>query len=653
MGQERDRGRPVTASISGIFVVTALGLLLSSAHAAAADSAAACKDLASQDPDPSDLVRMIDAAPGEGTRRQALVIGNDYPGTPKPDGTFERSKFEVPKLVNASRDAKAVARLLLTLQFKVACFLNVSAKSHDRILTAATRVGDEATNGVTLYYFAGHGFADGAESFLVGDGAEDDSMETLRLGSLRQSKVLSALRSRKAPVIAIFDMCRAPVILVDRDGNRKIGEQPLDGYKSISKEPGILAQYSTSPNDYAADLPGQNNGLYARVFLEQVPNQPGVSAEQLLNDKVGTVLAGGLMIDGKLYKQFPSMVASPDDWTKIQIFDASLGSDLDSVMSAVLSLEGMIESGIPAITIACRASVEIRDEWKAAAEPVGSHFTVNQLLDHIAILHQKMRTKGSPCPDILLTRAEASPIVVPPLAHVSRTPVILSSTGENENSFQKAKIGTWLATNAVPLSFNRTKTGSLAMTEQTAIELDSAFVPSSKVPKAIANADVYFTTINNKNAKLVDTKDQIVIKFKEGTAEIVDPEKIATIIKSLKSPSSPSRFALLILPQLKPATPNYLSRLRLTSVRIIAALKQIVKAGIRYDQIVMPSVDQTSPISLATIQPDEILVKFGGGLTPSFDTLSVEAMKPSRTVTGAKQKLELYEALTRDRDIKG
>ncbi len=649
MGQERDCGEPMMVSRSRAFVLAALGLLLSSVVAVAADDTGSCTSFAGQNPDPSTLLQTIDAAPGEGTRRLAIVVGNDYHGAPKADGTFERSKFEVKELTNASKDARAIARLLLTLQFKVACFLNVTAKSLDRILTAGTRVGDEVTNGVTLFYFAGHGYADGAESFLVGDGAEDDSMESLRLGSYPQSKVLSALRSRRAPVIAIFDMCRAPVSLVDKDGNRDIGQPPLAGYLSVSKEPGILAQYSTSPNEYAADLPSQSNGLYVRVFIDLVPGQPGISAAQLLIEKIGPALANGQTIDGKVYKQTPNVVAYPYEWSRVQIFDASLGTDLDSAMAAVGALENMVESGPYAIGLACQNSIQIRDNWKAAAEPTGSRVTIAQLLDRIERLQQKIRAKGSPCSEILRAAAETSAIVMPPLVHVTKAPTILSSTGDSENSFQKAKIGTWIATNAVQMSFSKTKSTNVAVAYEPT-ELDNAFVPSSKVPKGIATSDVYFTAINNKNAKLIDTKDQIVISFKEGTVDVIDPEKIGTTVKNLKNAST--KYAFLILPQLKPLEPNYLARVRLASVRIVAVLKQLAKAGIRYDQIVQPNLDQDSPISISTIQPDNILVKFSGGIAPPFDTLSVEALKPSGAATGAKQNLEIYEALTK-KEVKG
>jgi hypothetical protein len=649
MDQRCNQKRSLSVSVPKLLGVFAFLALQAGSNLALADSSNAtiCRDLVGQDPDPTELTQLITAAPGAGTRRIAILIGNDYPGRPKPDGTFERSKYAVPKLANAGRDAASVARLLLTLQFKVACFLNVSAKSHDRIITAATRVGNDATNALTLYYFAGHGFADGTESFAVGDGAEADTLETLRTGSNRQSWLLSGLRSRRAPVIAIFDMCRAPLTFLDTEGNRQLGATPLDGYRRISKEPGILVHYSTSPNEYAADLPGQTNGLYARVFLDQTPNQPGVSAEQLLNDKIGKILADGLQIDGKVYKQFPNLVAFPDDWTKIQIFDASLGSMLDSVMSAMILLESMVENGAAAIAIACQTSVDIRDQWKAAPDPVGSHTTVSQLLDRIEKLHQRMKDKGSPCPDILATRAEAGPLVLPPLAHVATTPIILSNAGEFADSFDLAKVGTWLTTNAVPLFFNLTKTGSFTASDHAAVQLNSAFVPSSKVTITPSTSDVYFTPIDGRNAKLVDTKDQVVARFKQGTADIVDPDKINSTIKNLKGSKLSSKLVVLLLPQNKPQERNYLDRLRLKSVRIVSLLKQIVKAGISYDRILIPSTDQDSPISISTIQQDEILVKFVGGPTPSFETLSVDSMKPSFVPTGAKENLEGYEAMTR------
>ncbi|WP_338832619.1 caspase family protein [Bradyrhizobium sp. 27S5] len=505
-------------------------------------------------------------------------------------------------------------------------------------------VGD-GTNALTLYYFAGHGFAIGQESFIVGDGAEQDSKEALKTSSLTQSSILAGLHSRGAPVIAILDMCRSQLSIVDAEGHRALNEKPLDGYQAISKVPGLLVHYSTSPNEYAADLPAQANGLYAHVFLEQTPNQPGLSAEQLLNDIVGKMLADGLQIEGKTYKQFPNLVAYPDDWTKIQIFDAASASRLDSVMSAVIQLNSMVENGPGAIALACRMAIEIKDEWKAAPDPIGSHTTVAQMLERIARLLQRMKDKGYPCPDILSTKAASAPVTLPPLAHVAKTAVVLSAAGQTAGSYDLAKVGTWLTTNSVSLPLNVTKAGTFATIARAPVKLESAFVSASKITAAPAASDVYFTPIDGDNARLVDTKDQIVVRFMTGGSDLIDPDKVVAAIKKVSN--GPTKLVFVILPPNKPSDKNYLDRLRLSSVRALSVVRQITKAGIPYGQIVAPGEDQQASIQIYTLQADEALIKIVGTSSTSFDALGKDSLNPTAATGAAKQNLDIYETMTR------
>ncbi|MGY4399241.1 caspase family protein [Bradyrhizobium sp. USDA 3315] len=649
MGQERGRRRSLTTR-SWLLMGVLIASVLDARAPAAADPAppadvALCKDVMGQEATVPDIKKMIEAAPGGSARRLAIVIGNDYPDRKQPDGSFGRSLYAVPKLKNAGKDATAIAGLMIKLQFKVACFLNVSAKFHDRIITASTTVRD-STNALTFYYFAGHGYAMGAESFSVGDGAEDDSKQSLRMGSLDQSSILAGLNSRGAPVIAILDMCRSQLSIVDAEGHRDLKEKPLDGYLPITKVPGLLVHYSTSPNDYAADMPSQPNGLYAQVFVDQTPRQPGVSAEQLLNDFVGKTLADGLQIDGKTYQQFPNLVAYPDDWRKIQIFDAATASTLDQVMAAVIGLEGMVEYGPASIAIACGMAIQIRDDWKAAADPVGSQTTVSQLEERIERLLQTMKDKGSPCPDILSKREASNPVTLPPLAHVAKTSIPVSAAGAPPNyvSDDRAKAGTWFTTNSVSLPIDVTKAGTFATISEFPIQLDSGFVSSSKVQKPASKSDIYFTPIDSGTAKLVDTKDQVVVHFRPSDAGIIEPEKLVASIKKTLKPTT--KLVFILLPTNDARERNYLDRLRLGSLRILGIVGELAKAGVAYNQIVTPGRDQQTPIEVSTLQADEALIKVVGSTPLSFEGFKMESLSPARVTRGTKQKLDLYETST-------
>jgi hypothetical protein len=650
MGQECGRRRSLTTKswlLAGVMITLVLGAWTpAAADNAPSAEAALCRDVAGQEANVPDIKKMIEAAPGGSARRLAIVVGNDYPDRQQPNGSLGRSLYAVPKLKNAVRDATAIAGLMIKLQFKVACFLNVSAKFHDRIITASTTVRD-STNALTFYYFAGHGYAMGAESFSVGDGAEDDSKESLRMGSLSQSAILSGLHSRGAPVIAILDMCRSQLSVVDAEGHRGTNEKPLEGYQPISKVPGLLVHYSTSPNDYAADVPSQSNGLYAQVFLKETPSQPGVSAEQLLNDFVGKKLADGLLIEGKTYKQFPNLVAFPDDWRKIQIFDGATASKLDSVMGAVITLESMVESGPAAIAIACRMAIQIKDDWKAAADLVGSQTTVSQLEGRIEKLLQTMKDKGSPCPDILSTKEAWNSVTLPPLAHIAKASIPISAAGAPPNYVgeDRAKAGTWLTTNSVSLPIDITQAGTFATISNFPIQLDSGFVSSSKVQKPTSKSDIYFTPIDADTAKLVDTKDQVVVRFLPSESGIVEPAKLVSAIKKTLKPST--KLVFILLPTNDAREKNYLDRLRLSSLRMLAIVGELTKAGVAYSQIVTPGSDQQTPIEVSTLQSDEALIKVVGSSPLSFEGFKVESLSPSRVTGGTKQKLDFYETTTK------
>jgi hypothetical protein len=150
------------------------------------------------------------------------------------------------------------------------------------------------------------------------------------------------------------------------------------------------------------------------------------------------------------------------------------------------------------------------------------------------------------------------------------------------------------------------------------------------------------------NAKLVDSKDQIVVRFKQDTADILDPERISAGIRSLSTAKLQSKLIIMLLPQNKPQQKNYLDRLRLSSVRIVSLVRQFAKGGIPYNQIVITAGDQQTPISIPTLQDDEILVKMVGGAPGAFEGLSVDALKPTYATVAAKKNLELYEAMTRN-----
>jgi uncharacterized caspase-like protein len=98
------------------------------------------------------LLICLGVSTGHAEKRVALVIGNDR-------------YADLPVLRNAVTDARAVARALEELQFRVFTGENLDYRATNRLhadFGAALAPGDTA-----FVFFAGHGVALGAENYLL------------------------------------------------------------------------------------------------------------------------------------------------------------------------------------------------------------------------------------------------------------------------------------------------------------------------------------------------------------------------------------------------------------------------------------------------------------------------------------------------------
>ena len=604
-----------------------------------------CNDLVGQpDIDTEQILNLLKAAPGPNARRFAVVIGNNYPGRASADGSFKVYPSAVPRLKNAVNDAKAIAGKLINLKFKVACFLNVPAEVHARILSQAPSIKAPNSNALTLYYFAGHGFAAETETYLVGDGAKRDSDENLIRFSTHQTDVMSWLRTRGGPLVAIFDMCRERLDVEVSSSNRGPGLNALKRYTPISKEPGLLAHYSTSPAEYAADLPTQSNGLYARVFLDLVPHYPGNSVEEFLNDILGATLVKGIKIEDKVYKQTPHMEAYPDDWRYIAIYDASDASELAKTIAEVRHLEPFF--GERSVTHACEVLRGAQRDWSSAPNPDGLN-TVDELLDLIKDLYKKIESLGYDC-DQLRSKQMVASQFLPPVSYVAKSQVTLTSAKNFPEAIEFAEPGRWLSTNAVSLPLEVTKGGTYSIPNRVPVDLNNAFALPRKVS---ISKNVYFTEIGRSNLKLDNTKDQIVVQFNANTSDIIDLEGFEAKVRNLNFSNSGTSLVILILAPHNPHEKNHLNWLRMSQNRLLAIVSRLAKAGIPYEKIVAPDPDKPTPISISTLQDNEVLMKITGFSFGALELLSPNSLKPDHVPDSAKESLKLYEASTRNSNI--
>ncbi|OSM00434.1 putative Peptidase C14 caspase catalytic subunit p20 [Magnetofaba australis IT-1] len=193
-------------------------------------------------------------APANAVRGVALVIGNsDYANAP---------------LRNPANDADAMAAALRELGFTVMHANNLERAGMRR---AIRRFGDAiaSSDGVGLFYYAGHGMQSNGRNYLIPIGAdiarEDELPDEAVAADLPLRKMASAHNGLN---IVILDACRNnPFARSFRSGN--------SGLARMDAPTGTLIAYATSPGSVAADGQGRNSP-YTRHLLTQmrIPGQP-------------------------------------------------------------------------------------------------------------------------------------------------------------------------------------------------------------------------------------------------------------------------------------------------------------------------------------------------------------------------------------------
>ena len=200
-------------------------------------------------------------------RRRALVVGN------------ERYK-NVPVLQNAAEDARAMARALTDLGYKVDTYIDLTERGFNRALRdfrADLKGGEEV-----LFFYAGHGVQLGNSNFLLPTDLGSDSAEQVRDESIELQKILGDLSDQKPKfTLAVIDACRDNPF---KQSGRSIGGR---GLAPTTAATGQMVMFSAGSGQQALDKLGEKdkdkNGLFTRVFLEEM-KRPGVSVDRVLRN---------------------------------------------------------------------------------------------------------------------------------------------------------------------------------------------------------------------------------------------------------------------------------------------------------------------------------------------------------------------------------
>lgn len=195
-------------------------------------------------------------------KRLALVIGN---------GAY----LHAAALNNPVNDATDMAATLKTLGFEVMFATNQSLPQ-TRKLVREFGAKLKQTNGVGLFYYAGHGIQWSGRNFLIPVEAEIASEEETEDAALDVNAVLRQMGAAGNGFnIVILDACRNNPFA--RSWNRDIG---ADGLAQISAPTGTLIAYATAPGETASDGGSGRNGLYTSELLQQM-RRKNVGVEEL------------------------------------------------------------------------------------------------------------------------------------------------------------------------------------------------------------------------------------------------------------------------------------------------------------------------------------------------------------------------------------
>jgi uncharacterized caspase-like protein len=193
--------------------------------------------------------------------RVALVIGNGDYGD------------EIGKLKNPTNDATLMAETLRGLGFEVSLVENADQKDMKRAIREfGQKLRGTGSDGIGLFYYAGHGVQIDGENYLLPIGAQIEAEGDVELEAVSATSVLSQMQYAGNSVNLVFlDACRNnPLTRNFRSGTR--------GLARVDAPRGSFVGYSTAPGDVSTD--GDNDNSPYTLALVDAIKQPGTSIEE-------------------------------------------------------------------------------------------------------------------------------------------------------------------------------------------------------------------------------------------------------------------------------------------------------------------------------------------------------------------------------------
>lgn len=200
------------------------------------------------------LALVICASPAL-AERLALVVGNgDY--------------SVAPHLDNPVGDAKAIAKTLTDLDFKVTLLTDAAGQSlwseMDRFVTEAE--GAESV----VFYYAGHAFQMSGVNYLVPVDAKLETREALAKETWSLDAIIARLQSRSRQTLIFLDACRNDPLPTGVRGSGAAA----DGLARVQAGVGTFVAFSTAPGAVTADgVAGAEHSPFTTALLKHMPTK--------------------------------------------------------------------------------------------------------------------------------------------------------------------------------------------------------------------------------------------------------------------------------------------------------------------------------------------------------------------------------------------
>lgn len=198
-------------------------------------------------------------------KRTALVIGN---------GAYQNTT----QLQNPVNDATDVAAALRKLGFEVLFATNADKRQMEKLMREFG-FKLEASKGVGLFYYAGHGLQMNGENYLLPVEADIPAEDEVKHAGVSLGFVLDKMESAKNSLnLVILDACRNNPFARSWRNYRDVGDNK--GLAKISPETGMLVLYATGPGKVASDGT-ERNGLFTEALLKHIL-KPNLEYDQMV-----------------------------------------------------------------------------------------------------------------------------------------------------------------------------------------------------------------------------------------------------------------------------------------------------------------------------------------------------------------------------------